>query len=425
MTNLSMKTVWQAGGSAPIPHRPVDGCYYAAFAIYSFFHLFEATNYDYFLGVETSAAGTAATALMLLLLLPRLFSYRYSLKSFCAVSCLVILGAIVYASTGSWIALSLALFICAGYGIDIRKLVLILLITTSAVFAIAVLGVHLNAIETVLSQRPGEDHLRDSCGFAQVNSVGFVAARICTALIVLRWGKSPALSTAVSVAAVILVDIVANSRTSEFYILVLAAANLFFYRQAKSSNATDARKALKACLGIIVAVALASWLLMLFFDPGNNVMMSLSELLSNRLYSSWYIFENNGISLFGNELSRGATLWTGQSYALETLDNAWVQWLVTYGVVPTAVLLAGFVLMFKTLKHASYFDGYVLALALLGSLFAFCESSALSFDMNPFLVMLSIPVFADSNLLAKSTRQRISAPTTSGNKKRSGIIYDS
>lgn len=375
-----------------IQARPVDICYYVAFGIYSFFHLYEATNYESFLFMQADLASKTATALMLVLLVPRLLSLRYNLDGFCKTVALLFAGILVFLTTKSWICFSLALFICAGHGLNVRHLIQISLYTTLLVFLVTVLGVQSGWIETIVSYRPGEVRLRDSCGFSQVNVVGNVAARVCTAVALLRWGKNPVLVTFFSLFVVVWLDVVANSRTSELYIVALSLANVAYYVKLKNGF-VNVDKMLKRCLVLILLSAVGSWALMVFFNPGNSVLMSLSEVLSNRLYSSWYYFQNFSVSLFGTQLVTGDVLWTGRSYALATLDNAYVYWLFGHGVLPTLCLVVGIVILFKRLRKYHYIDGTVIVFTLMCSLMAFCETSALSFDMNPTMLLLSIPIF--------------------------------
>lgn len=58
-----------------------DSCYYAAFTMYCFFHLMERTNYVNMFGVPMDTVGKIANALMLILLLVRFFSIRFSTEA--------------------------------------------------------------------------------------------------------------------------------------------------------------------------------------------------------------------------------------------------------------------------------------------------------------------------------------------------------
>lgn len=388
-----------------------DLCYYIAFALYSFFHLFESTNYQSFLGIETGAASTVATALMLALLVPRFATLRFSGASLLKIMILLLVGLVVYIASGSWIFLSLVLFICAGYGIGLRVLMHILLWNALLVFASAFLGSRFGIIETILSSRHMETVVRDSCGFAQVNFVGAVAVRICAAIVALRWGKPPRLTVAFCIAIVLFVEFVANSRTAEVCIIIMVALNVLYHSRAQKDGSihVNPQRAIALCMAAILVSAGASLALMLFFDPGNSVMMQISELLSNRLYSAWYLSGIYGVSAFGNGMGNlserlAEVLWTGSSYASATVDNAWAAWAISYGLVPTLLAIAGFAILFKSLYTKRLMNGYVLVLTVLTAFYAFCESSALSFDMNPVLALLSIPIFEETGTRLFSVR---------------------
>jgi hypothetical protein len=376
---------------------PVDFCYYSAFAIYSFFHLMESTNYQSLLGISTDSVSTAATALMLILLIPRLVVQRYSGKDLLRVSVVLLCGAAVFLVTRSWIVLSIGLFVCAGRKIRIDPLMYIMLINAVVVFIITYGGVRLGLIGSSLTSRMGETRVRDSLGFAQVNSVGFIGARICTATVVLRRRKTPWLSVITCLCIAAYIEVVANSRTSEVYLVALAIAALVLWVKGKSKE-PDMDGVSNTCIALVVFSIIVSIAALLFFNPANSVLMELSELLSNRLYSMWYFSQNYSINLFGNSeaVYTMESIWTGNSYAMLTIDNAWALWLISYGLIPFVLIAIGIVSCLWSCRSSNYRVAYpVVAFALMCSLFAFCESSALAIDANPLMVLLACVVYGD------------------------------
>lgn len=111
-----------------------DSCYYAAFTMYCFFHLMERTNYVYMFGVAMDSIGKIANALMLILLLVRFFSIRFTTDALVCSGIGFLVSLITLGVTKSWIPLSICLFIIAGNGIDIRRLTKIVLVVTVLVF---------------------------------------------------------------------------------------------------------------------------------------------------------------------------------------------------------------------------------------------------------------------------------------------------
>lgn len=387
-------------GSFPITRRreaPVDLCYYSAFAIYSFFHLMESTNYQSLFGMNIDSVSTAATALMLILLIPRLIVLRYSGQDLLRVSVVLLCGAAVFLVTRSWIVLSIGLFVCAGRKIRIDPLMYIMLINAIVVFTITYGGVKLGLIGSFLTSRMGETRVRDSLGFAQVNSVGFIGARICTATVVLRRRKTPWLSVMICLCIAAYIEVVANSRTSELYLIALAIAALFLWYKGKSKGLSMVGVS-NTCIALVAFSILASIAVLLFFNPANSVLMGLSRLLSNRFYSMWYFSQNYGLNLFGNSGAEYTmeSVWTGNSYAVLTIDNAWASWLYSYGLIPFAIIEIGIVSCLWNCRSSNYHVAYpMVVFALMCSLFAFCESSALAIDANPLMVLLACVVYGD------------------------------
>ena len=91
------------------------------------------------------------------------------------------------------------------------------------------------------------------------------------------------------------------------------------------------------------------------------------------------------------------TIWTGVSNATLTIDNAWALWIVGYGVVPTFLYLSGLFLLFRCSAKGQTNSSYqIMVLALMCSIFAFCETSALTIDSNPLIILLACVVYGDS-----------------------------
>ena len=98
----------------------------------------------------------------------------------------------------------------------------------------------------------------------------------------------------------------------------------------------------------------------------------------------------------------GATVWTGSSYAVLTIDNAWALWLINYGVVPTLILFIGLILLCGRAPEERFDDGSLIVLALYVALFGFCESTALTVDYNPLLVLVGFSIFRNRDKLSIS-----------------------
>lgn len=375
-------------------YSPVDICYYIAFAIYCFFHLLERTNFVSLGGVSFDLIGKIATGLMLILLCSRLFTIRFQLDSIMWSAIVLLCSLVVFFTAHSWICLSLALFIVAGKNIDIRPMVWIVLISTIVVVMITFLGVSSGLISNIASARAGETKIRYSFGFNQVNALGAAAVRIVSAVAYLRWEKNPLTFSLFALLICYLVDVVANSRTAELYIICLAAAQAAYYLLRKKRS-IDAKQFGRFCLALIWVCVLISVYLLFFFNPSNSVMMTISKWVSNRFYSAWYLAKMYGVHLFGNgDMVLGGRVWAVDSYADLTIDNAWDHWLVIYGIVPTVIMLLGITKLFLIAIKSDHIDGSLIIFTLLIAVFAFGESTSLAIDYNPFLLLLWLPIYA-------------------------------
>ena len=377
----------------------VDICYYAAFAIYATFHLLERTNFSSICGLSIDLIGKVAISLMLVLLISRLLVQFFNLRSLIIFTFCALTAVFVFINTGSWICLSLLLFIAAGRDIELRPLAWILFCSTLFVLFITLLGVYTNQILNIASVRPGETRVRYSLGFNQVNALGAVMVRLCSSVAFLRWEKSPIATVILSGTLVIFLEIVANSRTSEVVLMFIAFMHILYWIGSKKET-YDFGFLLKFCLLAVFVSVFLSAIFLFFFNPSSSWQMALSELLSNRLYSAWYLFKQTALSLFGQTgVVTGGRVWTGSSYAVLTIDNAWDLWLLCYGVIPTLLLIAGLIALFKYAAKHKKLNGALVMLAILVSVFGFCESTALAFDYNPYLVLLAMPLFGDYSKL--------------------------
>ena len=392
-TNLVARSQAVPLSNAGAKYSPIDICYYLAFAIYCFFHLMERTNYTSVFGISFDVIGKISTALMLVFVCARLLTVRFSLASLVRSALILAVSLLVFIVARSWICLSLALFIIAGKEIDIKPMARILLVTTLLVVALTFLGAYTGAIANIASRRPGETKVRNALGFNQVNALGAAAVRIYVSTSILSWDKKPTKALLLAAALSLFLEWVANSRTSELFIVVLALVRVFCYRRSKTGK-LNSRKANIVCLLLIWGTVGLSFVFLFFFNSSSTVMVEISNLLSNRLYSAWYICRSYGVHLFGNgDMELGQTIWAVNSYALLTIDNAWAQWLVMYGSVPTALLLVGISALYIAAIKNGQSDGKLIILAVLLSFYAFGETTALAIDYNPLLVLLWIPIF--------------------------------
>lgn len=266
-----------------------DSCYYAAFTMYCFFHLMERTNYVYMFGVAMDSIGKIANALMLILLLVRFFSIRFTTDALVCSGIGFLVSLITLGVTKSWIPLSICLFIIAGNGIDIRRLTKIVLVVTVLVFLIVAFGLISGSINSIDSIRPGETKVRHSLGFNQVNALGAVLARICTCVVYLRWNKSPLLSVLLSSTSVFFLEMVANSRTAELYLLVLICFQVYCYIRRQSF--TSASKS-RICLYLVIGSFLLTVILLFVFLLPTPCLWLLVSLLAT-VFIQCGIYSNN------------------------------------------------------------------------------------------------------------------------------------
>ena len=372
--------------------------YYLAFAIYSFFHALEIICFETVLSFEVDVLSTIATLFSIFFLLLKLITERYTVKEIASISFLAIVGLAVYYTSGSWICLSVILFVCAARGVSIKALMGITIATTSSIMLIAWFGVTVGVVENVLYPRDGILGARNPMGFSHPNQYGMMIARLGTAIFVLLAERRsvflPAILIAFSTWAILLPD----SRTAAAYLVLLAVLSGFYRMKSLFLKADNQNMFNRIVLALICFSAAASMVIMITFHPGNPFMMWLNDFFNGRPYSSWYYFSQSGLHAFGNTsiASSGAGIWIGSDHIADTLDNAWVVWVLMYGYVPAVILFLGFVKLYQGAAKKRILSASLVALAAIAVFYSLSEAVSFSIDFNPLLVLMSSLIYRES-----------------------------
>lgn len=378
--------------------------YYLAFTTYSFFHALEIIRLETVFGLEIDTLSTAATVFSILFLLLKLLIERYTAREVASITFLVIVGFAVFYTSGSWICLSIVLFVCASRSVSIKTLMIATIGTTLAVMLIAWVGVVNGAVENVLYPRDGILGLRNPMGFAHPNQYGMMIARLGTAMFVLlaerRSALLPFILLAFSAWAILLPD----SRTAAAYLVLLAGLSGLLRMKNLALWDDRRNRFAKSVLVLICFSAAISIAIMIAFQPGNPLMMWLNDILNGRPYSSWYYYNQFGLHAFGsaNVVSGGTGIWVGSDHIADTLDNAWVVWGLMYGFVPTIILIIGFIKLYKSAIQGGALSVPLVALAAIAIFYSLSEAVSFSVDFNPLLVLMSSVIYRESFEISRS-----------------------
>ena len=280
--------------------------------------------------------------------------------------------------------LAIALAVCCAKNVRLEKLVkldfTVRIFSSIPYIVLPFIGVIPNHIEVVVGGRP-----RTFFGWYHPNSMGKCVMLICMEWWYLRHGRFRWYDYVGMTGLVVLLDVPANSRTSERVILgmlfVEILGNIF-----KRIN-----KSVSIAWTVLTAVSFGSavtlpGLAVLFYESYSNIILERMGNIGSRFYLTWNFVQSHGLTLFGSAYTSGSD---------EYLDMLFANAFFLRGIVFGAILI---VLSVLSIRYA-YREKDERYLLLLFVFFTYgmmeCE------HLNPiyafFPVLFGIPVFDQKN----------------------------
>lgn len=113
----------------------------------------------------------------------------------------------------------------------------------------------------------------------------------------------------------------------------------------------------------------------------SNILKKFDLIFTNRLFLNYYVLNKFGIKLFGQNVTlsdNSGTIYNnihGWYNWSVTCDCSYMSTLLVMGVIPTIIVLIGYILLMKkAIKHHNYM---IVSIALLLAIYSFCESQML------------------------------------------------
>lgn len=129
-----------------------------------------------------------------------------------------------------------------------------------------------------------------------------------------------------------------------------------------------------------LAIMLFTYLSARFLET-SSTLKTLDLVFTNRLFLNYYVFNKFGIKLFGQNVTlsdNSGTIYNnihGWSNWNVTCDCSYMVTLLVMGLIPTAIILIGYILLMKkAIRRHNYM---VMSIALLLAIYSFCESQML------------------------------------------------
>lgn len=352
--------------------------YYFTFILYVISYLIKYTNIDY--GYSITVLHFVCLGMIIIKLL--LQGFKTLMHLFLA-GVLLALALLSFYSTNDRTILFLLLFILASDKIEIKSLATISLITVAIVMTLVVICSNLGIIDAVYQVRDGFG-LRSSLGFSHPNRFGSNMLALAIAYAVIRFPIYKIIDIVIYSIISCIILIVSDSRTAAVSVVLVMALSAI-------CSMCYGRKWQKALLIIMcctfVAIVLLSFYFMCSYDPSIPWMRQVDELLSGRLNLANLYYRAYSFNLFGRSFSEILLLVGTQKTVM--IDNSYVNLLIVFGVVPTAIYLIGYLTLFL---HAIKIDALSACVfgAFVYACVGFTECLTIDFAMNYCLIGIAI-----------------------------------
>ncbi len=361
--------------------RADEALYYLAYAVYFVQCALSRTCFTEFLFIPVDVFVSLAQLVVLLLLFSKFVTQRASFKCWAFSAFVVLVGFISWRQSGEGWLFWTALFIVCANGVRLLPLAKITFVLSLVILAITMTFAQLGVIENWVSIRGGM--VRYGMGFDQPNALGCYLLNVCVAFSAIRFGKNPAPDLALIGVAAVLNLTIADSRTSALLLLLQAVVLLVFYFVRNEA----ARSCFRRCFAVAVLLVVAtSFYFMAAYTPLNTVHAALNKLLSGRLYLAHGYYGMQPLTLMGSTFEGFAPIyWSSRTgEPVFCVDNAWCHLVLRYGIVPTVLLLLGYLTLFSKLIVRRKWDALLFGLFMMG-IYGFSETVGIRVECNFFL----------------------------------------
>ncbi len=374
-----------------------DLLFYAAFALFSIAEIVESTD---FIRVFSALDGicTALLYFSAAMLIIRLAALRASHVQWVLVLIVCVISGILYKLYGFQYPLWIFLFVISGKGVNLKVIAEITLLIAGVLTAVTIFACYVGVLENYVMYATDTRALRNSMGFLHPNRLGERIAEICIAYWYLQGSAHRGRVIVVCLISTTYVYFVSNSRTScvVFILLILAVALYPLLARAP-------RVSVCACSIAVAVVVAASFYFMACYDPSNNFMVGLNELLTGRLNLMHSSYKYALPSILGNDYSGapivGYTVATGTASHF-IVDNAYSHLVLLYGLGATALFLFLTIAVYHRCFLQRTFPFALLGLTVL-LVSGFVENFTLDIQYNFFLLLIADAVYARGMFLQR------------------------
>ena len=186
--------------------------------------------------------------------------------------------------------------------------------------------------------------VRYALGFNHANTLGQVVLSYISLKYYLNSNRRKIYNIIISIICMILINIIADSRTSVICILLIILLQIL----TNNTNLDRIKKIYKFTTPIIPLWAITSIILSIKVDVKNSFLYTLDKLVSHRFMQAQYVIEQYGFSILGQKIkfisSRESNLYGVKSMIL---DNAYLQLGICMGIIILILVCIAFILLLK------------------------------------------------------------------------------
>ncbi len=373
--------------------------YLIAVWLYIFISWLTTSCFQNFFGIDYKVFRTVVFGVAALCLVIKYFSQNNSLKEHAIVFSIGILFLISAYISGNNTLLWIYIFIVASRGISLRAIVYSIFWATILAGAIVITSFFLGIIpEFALTDNVARG-ARHSLGFSHPNSFAGFVFTLALAWLSLRYEAVKWFDIVIIAACAILSFQISGSRTVllAFVLLLFWAIIRTFQLKRKASFSRWHEFLSLTVIVLIVAAILVSLFAMVLYDPSSSIWTNLDKISSNRLRLAHYYWQNNGITLFGNDFANNPLYNYGAHGEATTflVDNLFAQILLAFGFIPAVISLLGIgITVFKLRKKEYSLPFYGIAILLL---LGVTESFFILIRVNLFISCCRIAIYGDED----------------------------
>ena len=303
---------------------------------------------------------------LVLIVLIKLLKYKYGAKKVLLFLLLTAFSIVSYLVTKNSLIPVSILFLISANNRRMEDIVREDLIAKIACFAILALLNFMNFIDSGVFLR--DTSIRESFGFVHPNTAGYMAMSMFADILVISSCKK---SILVIAAATSLIALLADSRTSLMIIIALLITRLIIANKI-SSRQQKTRKRLVLLLPLMV-LALSIFSTYRFIE-GDMLARNINTALSGRLTWQSVYYQNEKISMFGNNMD----------YKGRPLDNAYYRIIYSNGIIGLIFFIS---ILTISLKRAYERKDMTLSVLMLLTIYSLSEWLIFRIPTSPLLTL--------------------------------------